>query len=173
MAGVIGSGGCESSTTSPAVVYFPAGTYLISSSIIPYYMTQMIGNPNSMPVLKATASFSGLGLIDADPYGSQNQDYANTNIFYRQVRNFVFDTTNIPASSGATGIHWPTAQATSLQNCVFQMSQASGTQHVGVFIENGKSPRHVEHGDCSNSPIRGLDVICYRVADHLQALEAS
>ena len=35
---------CGSSTTRPAIVYFPAGTYLVSSSIISYYNTQMIGN---------------------------------------------------------------------------------------------------------------------------------
>jgi glucan 1,3-beta-glucosidase len=135
---VEGAPGCESSTTSPAVVYFPAGTYLISSSILPYYMTQLVGNPNDMPVLKATASFSGLGLVDGDPYGSSVPDYGTTNLFYRQVRNLVFDTTNIPAGTAATGIHWPTAQATSLQNCVFQLSQASPNSHVGVFIENGQ-----------------------------------
>jgi glucan 1,3-beta-glucosidase len=50
----------------------------------------------------------------------------------------IFDTTNIPSGNAATGIHWPTAQATSLQNCVFKLSQASGTKHVGVFIENGQ-----------------------------------
>lgn len=32
---------CESSTNTPAVVYFPEGTYLISSSIIDYYYTQV------------------------------------------------------------------------------------------------------------------------------------
>jgi glucan 1,3-beta-glucosidase len=37
-------GFCESSTNTPAVVYFPAGTYLISSSIIDYYYTQ-VGRP--------------------------------------------------------------------------------------------------------------------------------
>jgi glucan 1,3-beta-glucosidase len=34
-------GFCESSTNTPAVVYLPAGTYLISSSIIDYYYTQV------------------------------------------------------------------------------------------------------------------------------------
>lgn len=37
----------------------------------------------------------------------------------------------------ATGIHWPTAQATSLQNLKFLMSSNKGTQHQGVFIESG------------------------------------
>ena len=130
--------GCASSTTTPAVVYFPAGTYLISSSIIDQYYTQLIGNPNDVPTLKATSGFSGFGLIDGDKYYTANLNWGSTNVFYRQVRNFIFDMTSIPATSSATGIHWPTAQATSLQNIVFQMSAASGTQHVGLFCESGK-----------------------------------
>jgi glucan 1,3-beta-glucosidase len=34
-------GFCESSTITPALVYFPGGTYVISSSIIDYYYTQV------------------------------------------------------------------------------------------------------------------------------------
>jgi glucan 1,3-beta-glucosidase len=34
-------GSCGSSTNQPAVVYFPGGTYLISSAIIDYYYTQV------------------------------------------------------------------------------------------------------------------------------------
>jgi glucan 1,3-beta-glucosidase len=131
--------GCASSSTTPAVVYFPAGTYLISSSIIDYYYTQLIGNPNSPPTLKAKAGFSGFGLIDGDPYYTSNLNWISTNVFMRQVRNFVFDLTSIPATSQATGIHWPTAQATSIQNVVFQMSSAAGTQHTGLFCESGMS----------------------------------
>lgn len=65
-------GSCASSTTSPAVVYFPAGTYIISSSILDYYYTQLIGNPNAIPVLRATAGFTGLGVIDGDQYEPGN-----------------------------------------------------------------------------------------------------
>lgn len=65
-------GTCASSTTTPAVVYFPAGTYIISSSLLDYYNTQLIGNPNSLPTLKATAGFSGLGVIDGDQYEPGN-----------------------------------------------------------------------------------------------------
>lgn len=35
---------CGSSSVKPAVVYFPSGTYLVSSSILAYYNTQLIGN---------------------------------------------------------------------------------------------------------------------------------
>ncbi len=131
-------GSCQSSTTTPAIVYFPSGTYLISSSIIDYYYTQIIGNPNSLPILKATAGFTGFGLIDGDQYGANGLQFGPTNVFYRQIRNLVFDLTGVPASSSVTAVHWPTAQATSLQNCVFQMSDAAGTQHQGIFIEGGK-----------------------------------
>lgn len=35
---------CHSSTITPAVVYFPPGTYLVSGSIIQYYNTQFLGD---------------------------------------------------------------------------------------------------------------------------------
>lgn len=35
---------CGSSTIVPAVVWFPGGTYLVSTSIIQFYNTQFIGD---------------------------------------------------------------------------------------------------------------------------------
>jgi glucan 1,3-beta-glucosidase len=141
--------GCASSTTTPAVVYFPAGTYLISSPINPAYYTQLIGNPNDVPTIKATSGFSGFGLIDGNPYYTQDLNWVSTNVFFRQIRNFIIDTTNIPASSTINGIHWPTSQATSIQNVQFKLSSASGTQHTGLFIESGMSsftsPSELDH----------------------------
>lgn len=71
-------GACNSTTTTPAVVYFPKGTYMISSSIIDYYYTQIIGNPNCLPTIKAFRNFTlpqgGTGfLIDGDQYGSNGE----------------------------------------------------------------------------------------------------
>ncbi|KAI0394941.1 glycoside hydrolase family 55 protein [Xylariaceae sp. FL0594] len=131
-------GSCASSSTTNAVVYFPSGTYLVSSSVVSYYATILLGNPNSPPILKAKPTFSDLGIIDGAPYQAGGVlPYGATNIFWRQVRNFVIDTTAIPASVAATGIHWPTSQATSLQNITFKLSSAKGTQHQGLFIEDG------------------------------------
>ena len=134
-------GSCASSTTTPAVVYFPPGVYMINGSIIDYYYTQLIGNPNCLPTIRAFSTFAqsngSVGLIDGDPYGAAGLLYGSTNVFWRQIRNFIIDMTQIPAGSSATGIHWPTAQATSIQNVVFQMSSANGTQHVGILIESG------------------------------------
>jgi glucan 1,3-beta-glucosidase len=99
----------------------------------------MIGNANCLPVIKPSASFAGNGwIIDADPYqDSGSQGWGSTNIFWRQIRNFVIDYSNLPADKDITAIHWPTGQATSLQNIVFNMNAASNTKHTGIFIENG------------------------------------
>ncbi|EON68919.1 hypothetical protein W97_08177 [Coniosporium apollinis CBS 100218] len=130
-------GTCGSSTVTPAVVYFPAGTYVVSSSIIDYYYTQMIGNPNCPPVLLPTAEFTGFGVIDGNQYGANGLGWGATNVFWRQIRNFVIDMRGVPFNAAMTGIHWPTAQATSLQNIRFLMSSQNGTQHQGLFIEEG------------------------------------
>ncbi|CAG8197391.1 unnamed protein product [Penicillium olsonii] len=136
--GRFGPASRHTSTTTPAIVYFPSGTYIISTSIIDFYFTQLVGNANAIPVLKATAGFVGLGLIDGDQYQSDgNQGWISTNVFFRQIRNLKLDLTAIPAGTAATGIHWPTGQASSIQNVQIAMSAASGTQHQGIFIENG------------------------------------
>ncbi|KAF2272061.1 pectin lyase-like protein [Westerdykella ornata] len=135
---------CGSSTTLPAVVYFPSGTYLVSKPIIQLYNTQFVGNPNGVPILKAAPSFAGIAVIDSNVYipgASGAQWYIPQSNFYRQVRNFVIDISGCPNKTpdgfAPTGIHWQVAQATSLQNIKFIMSQASDTTHIGIFMENG------------------------------------
>jgi glucan 1,3-beta-glucosidase len=132
---------CDSSTVTPAIVYFPAGTYLVSQPIIQYYYTQFIGDPHNLPVIKATANFQGIAVLDTDPYipgGGGAQWYTNQNNFFRQIRNFVVDITAMPISVGA-GIHWQVAQATSLQNIRFEMIKGGGSanKQQGIFMDNG------------------------------------
>jgi glucan 1,3-beta-glucosidase len=98
----------------------------------------MIGNPNCMPVIKAMSSFTARWMVDADVYQPGGfLGYGATNVFWRQIRNFVIDLTAVPAGVNVAGIHWPTAQATSLQNIVFEMSSASDSQHEGIYCESG------------------------------------
>lgn len=77
---------CGSSTVLPAVVYFPQGTYLVSSSVIQYYNTQFLGDvrqllkmmnetahtkflkPLNRPTILAASSFVGLGVISSNVY---------------------------------------------------------------------------------------------------------
>lgn len=131
--------GCDSSTTTPALIYFPAGTYIISKPLIQYYYTQFVGDALNMPVLKASKTFAGMGLIDADPYiegGNGANWYTNQNNFYRQIRNFVIDISGAP--DAASGIHWQVSQATSLQNIVFEMAKGdAGAKQLGIFQDNG------------------------------------
>jgi glucan 1,3-beta-glucosidase len=101
------NGICPAGTTTPAVVYFPAGTYLISSSIFPSYMTQIIGNPNDMPVLKAVATFNDSHLIDGDFIPPTGEEYKPTDIFYRQIRNLILDLTEIPDRHSINGVIHP------------------------------------------------------------------
>ena len=128
--------GCDSSTVVPALVYFPSGTYLVSTPIIQYYFTQLVGDALNPPTLLASQNFAGIAVVDSNPYDNTgNNWWTNQNNFYRQVRNFKIDISNVQGS--ATGIHWQVAQATSLTNLVFEMSSAQGTQHQGMFMENG------------------------------------
>lgn len=136
---------CDSQTTTPAILYFPPGTCRISSPIIMYYYTQIIGDATNSPVIKGLPSFQGLALIDTDPYipgGNGAQWYANQNNFFRQIRNIVIDLTDMPESDGyggnMNGIHWQVAQASSMQNVVFNMRPASPTnKQRGIMAENG------------------------------------
>ncbi|KAI5467799.1 pectate lyase superfamily protein-domain-containing protein [Mariannaea sp. PMI_226] len=133
-------GVCMGSTLSPATVYIPAGTYLISSAIIDLYYTQLVGDPNDRPVIKASASFSkeSFSLIDANPYLPNGAlAWNSTNTFFRQIRNLIIDTTALPPDHPVVGIHWPSSQASSITNCVFQLSQVLGNRHTGLLIEEG------------------------------------
>ncbi|KAK1995810.1 pectin lyase-like protein [Colletotrichum falcatum] len=133
--------GCPASTRFPATVYFPAGTYLVSSSIIQFYNTEMLGDPLSPPVILAAASFSGLGVITSDVYVDDDVTwYLNQNNFLRSVRNFVIDIRPTPQWAYVCAIHWQVAQGTSLENIAFistTPAEYDGTTQQGIYMENG------------------------------------
>lgn len=132
--------GCDSSTTTPAIIYFPPGTYAVSAPIIQLYYTQFVGDAVQVPTILALPSFEGIAVMDTDPYipgANGAQWYTNQNNFYRQIRNFAIDISQMPENKGA-GIHWQVAQATSLQSIVFKMAPKSATnQQQGIFMDNG------------------------------------
>ncbi|KAF6790375.1 glucan 1,3-beta-glucosidase [Colletotrichum sojae] len=135
-----GPGTCKGETTSPATVYFPSGTYLVSGSIVDFFYTQIIGDPTDRPVIKAAANFdttNNLGLIDGNKYGANGLAWAATNVFFRQIRNLILDTTAVKASAPALGIHWPSSQATAITNCEFRLAKGKDSKHTGLFIEEG------------------------------------
>lgn len=74
--------GCNSSSVSNAIIFFPAGTYLISSPIISLYGSQLVGDPLNPPTILAASFFVGLGVISSDVYvGGTAEFYINQNNF--------------------------------------------------------------------------------------------
>ena len=133
--------GCDSQTTTPAIVYFPSGTYMVNQPLIQWYYTQFVGDANDLPVIKALPTFYGIGLFDSDPYLAYGFNwFTNQNNFWRQIRNFVLDITDVDPTRPVHCIHWQVAQATSLQNIVFNMAEATlgdKSQQQGIFMDNG------------------------------------
>lgn len=133
---------CNGSTTKNAIVYFPPGTYLISTTIPMPFGTQVIGDANDRPTLLASQSFLGLGVLSTDEYtgggkgidGGDQEYYVNTANFYRQIRNVVIDITKAQAQN-ISCLHYQVAQATSLENV--ELVAASGSTQIGMYAENG------------------------------------
>ncbi|KAK4141141.1 pectate lyase superfamily protein-domain-containing protein [Dichotomopilus funicola] len=135
--------GCNGSTLHNTVVYFPSGTYLVSSTIYAIFGTQMIGNPNDPPVILGAPSFVGLGVFSTDEYvpnggtgpdGNANEWYINT--VRSAIRNFKFDITQTDPGAYICAIHYQVAQATSLSNVEFNVGAPPTTQQA-IFAENG------------------------------------
>ncbi|KAJ5869330.1 hypothetical protein N7455_004271 [Penicillium solitum] len=133
--------GCGSSTIYPATVWFPAGTYLISSPIIQYYNTEFLGDPLNVPTILAASSFVGLGVITSDVYVSDDEEwYINQNNILRSVRNFKIDIRLTDPSAYVCAIHWQVGQGTSLENIEFYMlynSDVPSNTQQGIYMENG------------------------------------
>jgi hypothetical protein len=109
---------------------------MVSAPIVQLYYTQFIGDAVTVPTIKATAGFTGIALIDSDPYADGGISwYTNQNNFFRQVRNFIIDTTLMPVGAGA-GIHWQVAQATSLQNIVSVNLLPSQQQQMSSLVSD-------------------------------------
>ena len=51
------------SSKTPAIVYFPQGTYKVSTPLVLIYQTQMIGDARKPPTLLAASNLSGIAMI--------------------------------------------------------------------------------------------------------------
>ncbi|KAF4951438.1 hypothetical protein FSARC_12921 [Fusarium sarcochroum] len=129
---------CSGSTIHPATVYIPPGLYLVSSSIIQYYNTEIIGDPVDMPRIVAAPSFVGLGVITTNVYESPDtQRYLNTRNSLRSVRNLYIDIRYTPQDAQVCGIHWQVSRGTSIENVIFWADPSPETTQQGIYIENG------------------------------------
>ncbi|KAK4186215.1 putative LysM domain-containing protein [Podospora australis] len=135
---------CNGSTTKNAIVYFPPGKYLVSSSISVYFGTQIIGDANSWPTIVAASSFVGLGVLSTDVYvenggngpdGNALEWYINTARFYGQIRNIRIDITKTDPGAYVAALHYQVAQATTIENV--EIIANSATTQQGMYAENG------------------------------------
>lgn len=132
---------CNGSTTKNAIVYFPPGVYQVSSTIPLPFGTQVIGDPNDIPLIVASPSFVGLGVLSTDEYtgggagpdGADQEWFINTANFYRQLRNIRIDVTITNPAQKVACLHYQIAQATSTQN----VELVAGAAQIGMFAENG------------------------------------
>ncbi|KAK4159107.1 glucan 1,3-beta-glucosidase [Cladorrhinum sp. PSN259] len=131
-------------TTRPAYIYVPPGRYLIANPVNLLVNTYLIGDLLSPPTLVSSPSLDTQPVINAfDPY--QGEGSANKN-FYVSLRNFVIDTTLVPAGVKAKAINWSVSQGCSLINVHVIMPTtttatglASSSEHIGVGMDPGGS----------------------------------
>jgi hypothetical protein len=119
-------------TGQPAVVYLPAGTYRLDSSLQLFVGTVIVGDALNPPTLKASANFP----TDHIVYG-KNPDLDGTINFYIGFKNVIIDSTSVSVSTSITLLDWTVSQATQLTNVVFNMPDNSN--HVGVTSQYGSN----------------------------------
>jgi glucan 1,3-beta-glucosidase len=118
-------------TATPAAVYFPPGTYIVSASLPVYFYTFLSGSPCAPSIVKQ-ADGKGFGgyLFDAD--AGQGEWGDDDDSFYRGISHLtILAGTGNP---GATGLHWAQSQGGYLRDVTIDMS-AGGK--AGIFGENG------------------------------------
>ncbi|KAK7555189.1 exo-beta-1,3-glucanase [Phyllosticta paracitricarpa] len=116
------------STGQPAVVYLPAGTYLLSGPIQLYIGTVFIGSALSPPTLLVSPNFSGSHVVYA-----KDPNYVGTTNFYVAMKNMIINSMAVNPSSQLTLLDWTVSQATQLTNVRFEMPLNSAG-HTGLKI---------------------------------------
>ncbi len=114
------------STGQPAVVYFPAGTYVVKSTINSAIGTVIMGDPTNLPTIKAAAGFSGTYVL----FG-RDQRYSGLVGFFHGVKNLILDSTAVPTTKTIGLLEWSVSQNNQLSNVVFNMAPGAAN-HVGV-----------------------------------------
>ena len=139
----MGRGGPGTREKTPANVYVPSGTYLISDTLIVYRATLLAGDADNPPTLVLKAKAPGFGDPDKPrpmlvTYGAYNTDPADrqwairtdqiggstNNTFLITVRHLNL---RIEAGNpGAWGIFWLVAQQTALRNIAINAGEGQG-----------------------------------------------
>ncbi|KAH9935646.1 pectin lyase fold/virulence factor [Fomitopsis serialis] len=105
------------------ISFFPQGTYLVSSPIIAYYYTVLVGMQRSHPPL---------GELELQWFAVMRTLLPKVTVpMLRSVRNLVIDLRQTSDTSGVAGLHWQVRRPL-LLNIVVEMSTASDTTQEGL-----------------------------------------
>ena len=121
-------------STTRSVIYFPAGTYLVSSGLQARSYSVFLGDPRNRPVIKASARFSGSVLLRGSVRNS-----SGLADFFRSIKDLVFDTTAVSPTKSLSLIVWSLSQGSQIQNVLFKMPVGS-TGHIGIQSIGANSP---------------------------------
>jgi glucan 1,3-beta-glucosidase len=94
-------------TSQPAIVYLPAGTYKMAKSLQLYHGTVLLGDATNIPILKAVAGFPNDHII----YG-KDPHQPGTNNFMIAIKNIVLDSNSVNSASQITLLDWTVSWAT-------------------------------------------------------------
>jgi glucan 1,3-beta-glucosidase len=88
--------------------------------------TVLMGDPTTLPILKAVANFPNTHIIYA-----KDSVQPGTNNFYIAIKNLIIDSNDVHKDKTIAHIDWTVSQATQLTNIIFEMPNYS-TGHSGV-----------------------------------------
>lgn len=109
-----------------AVVYIPAGTYLLNNPLQLYVGTVLMGDPTNPPTIILASTFpSAAALYCKDPR------YNAVSSWYTAIKNIKIDSTRVDVARSVILIEWSVGLGCYITNVVLNMPNYS-TGHVGL-----------------------------------------
>ena len=123
-------------STRPAEVFIPGGTYKLTKQLDLRLNTILVGDPNNMPIFKASANFNGGTVVNGYDYATH--DSGGTTAFFTAMKNIIIDTTSIVPDTTVLALQWGVAQACQLTNIKINMPTNS-KGHTGIALDQGST----------------------------------
>ena len=123
-------------STRPAEVFVPGGTYKLTKQLDLRLNTILVGDPNNMPILKASFDFNGGTVVNGYDYATH--DSGGTTAFFTAMKNVIIDTTRIAPDTTILALQWGVAQGSQLTNIKIKMPTNS-KGHTGIALDQGST----------------------------------
>lgn len=123
-------------STRPAEIFVPEGTYRLTKQLDLRLNTILVGDPNNMPIFKASSGFSGGTVVNGYDYATH--DSGGTTAFFIAMKNIIIDTTSIAPDTQILALQWGVAQACQLTNIKINMPTNS-RGHTGIALDQGST----------------------------------